>query len=162
CLVGKRESEWLGVWPACIVSRWSSSAASTSSVCSLELLLCFSSGLTGSMGGDGLPDDCLDPVGGDTLCIKVDLLMAFALMGMPSSAGLISCTSTVGTGPLSRAVPSIESSSARKSPWGFCDCEVKGAAPGCMTGGSRVICTAGAGGPGGGETVAWNATIRVA
>src|SRR5512140_3369946 len=34
--VGISESEWLGVWPACIVSRADSSAAKTCSVCSLE------------------------------------------------------------------------------------------------------------------------------
>src|SRR5205085_12354225 len=87
------------VWPACIVSRADSSAAKTCSVCSLEPCELILDRLEPEGGDEVLLDDP------DALCVgllvkvNVGFWIVLALIGLPSSSGWISCTSTTGTGP---------------------------------------------------------------
>jgi hypothetical protein len=81
-----------------MVRRSVSFAARTCSVCSFFArgLLCWSEPAGGEL--DRL--DVLDPFG-DPVSVKVAFFTLVALIGIPSSSGWISLTSTIGTGSLS-------------------------------------------------------------
>jgi hypothetical protein len=96
--VGTKDREWFGVWPAFIVKRDVSSAAKSWTVSTLAGLREAPS-LVGSAGGERERLLDLDPADAEPLpSLKVVFCTAEAFNGMPSEVGIISCTSTTGTG----------------------------------------------------------------